>query len=166
MAEPSTYDMFALLKKNSYVDGWAVNIWPVFASKYFYFKIGKYRLVICWWLSRQHTTSLKVVICWRLSHQHMICFYFSLLICAIGAEGRDLMYHTTSVRTTHLSHWGLNICTEKLPHFSIQMTANRGLGIAYSLSVMASPEIIGVYFWNFSFKFWIGARTGFWSINA
>jgi hypothetical protein len=26
MAEPSTYDMFALLKKNGYVDGSAVNI--------------------------------------------------------------------------------------------------------------------------------------------
>jgi hypothetical protein len=56
------------------------------------------------------------------------------------------MYHTTSVRTTNLSYWGLNICPEKLPHFSIQMTANRGLGIAYVLSVMAIPEIIGVYF--------------------
>ena len=56
MAEPSTYDMFALLKKNGYVDGWAVNIWHVFVSKHFYFKIWKYKLVICWWLSRQHMT--------------------------------------------------------------------------------------------------------------
>ena len=29
-AEPSTYDMFAFLKKNSYVDGSTVNIWHVF----------------------------------------------------------------------------------------------------------------------------------------
>ena len=74
MAEPSTYDMFVLLKKNGYVDGWAVNIWHVFVSKYLYFKMWKYKLVICWWLSRQHKTSLKVVICWRLSHQHMTTY--------------------------------------------------------------------------------------------
>ena len=28
-----------------------------------------------------------------------------LLFCEIQPEGRHLMYHTTSVRTTHLSHW-------------------------------------------------------------
>ena len=105
-------------------------------------------------------------LCGSTSLYRTLTISWHLLICAIRAEGRDLMYHTTSVRTTHLSHWGLNICTEKMPYFSIQMTANKGLGIAYALSVMASPEIIGVHFWNFSFKFWIAARTGFWSVKC
>jgi hypothetical protein len=40
------------------------------------------------------------------------------------------MYHTTSVRTTHLSHWGLNICTEKLPQVVVHIQgASKKTGI-------------------------------------
>jgi hypothetical protein len=50
-------DMLEFFKKNSYVDGWAINIWHVFISTNLNVKIWKYKLVICWWLSRQHMTS-------------------------------------------------------------------------------------------------------------
>ena len=79
MAESSTYVMFAFLKKNRYIDGWAVNIWHVFVSKYINFKIWKYKLVVCWWLSSASYFSYykpieNDVICWQLSRQHIFSF--------------------------------------------------------------------------------------------
>ena len=73
MAEPSTYDMFAFLKKNGYVDGWAVNIWHVFLL--FSNKRNKKLSYVDGWAVNISVLfqKWKHVICWRLSHQHMTC---------------------------------------------------------------------------------------------
>ena len=87
-----------------------------------------------------------------------------LLICAI--QRRAVIWciipHLFTPRT---SHTGTENLRRETATFCHSKENHRGLGIAYEFPMNASPEIIDVHFWNFSFKFWITAWTGFWIVN-
>ena len=82
---------------------------------------------------------------------HMETRCFVNLCNTDGGQRFDVSYHICSNHAPLTR--GLNICTEKLPQFSIQMTASRGHGIAYEISVKASPEIIAVHLKKYHLSF-------------
>ena len=85
MAELSTYNRFAFLKKNRYIDGSVINIWQFSNLLYvdvWAINIWLVRIFIFWnlnTLKQKHVSrQQKYVICWGLNHQHMTCFCFKV----------------------------------------------------------------------------------------
>ena len=123
------------------VDGWAVDIWHVFVSKYLNFKIWKYKLVICFislirnqlknmsYVDRSSVNifvlfqKCKHVICWRLRCQHMTTFKVGVCWRLRRQHMTSLYFHILKFKyfETKRCHMSYSYMVEK---YRVSVTAN------------------------------------------